>query len=124
MNRRVTLVGIATVLTAGCSTVSMPGDDVRSGVIEALAVEEKPPDAEFTAREDVANPFIQKALENVCENGERETTVRATGGDIEAVANELRGLPSYSPPNDSEYEYGNYVECDGQYAVVRLLIED
>lgn len=119
MNRRTLLLGLSVVAFSGCTT-----NDEESGIVEAIAVDEKPSEAESTPRNKIENTHLQEAIRPVCDEGKNDAQVRVTNGEIDSVKADLQELPSYSPPQGSNYEYGNYIECDGRYAVVRLLVED
>lgn len=107
------------VVFSGCAE-----NERRTGEIEVLAVEEKPWEAEATPRSEVENTHLREAIERVCDEAQDDAQVQVTGDEIDAVDAELQEMPGYSPSPGSDYEYGKYVECDGQYAVVRLGILD
>jgi len=119
MNRRTLLCGMCTIVLSGCTT-----KDEETGVIEAVSVEEKPPEAETTPRSEVENTHLREAIKRVCDDGRDDVEIQVTGNEIDAVDAELQEMPGYSPPQGSDYEYGKYVECDGQCVVVRLGILD
>jgi hypothetical protein len=98
--------------------------DTNAGLVEAIAVEDKPAEAEATLRTDVDNSHIEEAVERVCDAGESDVQVRVTGEEMTAVKDRLVELPSYSPSEGSDAPEGSYVECDDQVVAVRLLIED
>lgn len=135
MYRRTLLAGIGAVVSAGCVTDGRIGvgdvvsddtktENMKTGIVEAVAVEKKPEDAEATPRSSIENSHVSDAIAGICDEGEAETQVQVSGEALAAVKTRLGELSSYSPEAGSEYEYGNYVACDDNYVVVRLLLED
>lgn len=126
--RRAALASACSLLVAGCATPFSSDNpattDMRTGLVEGIAVENKPDDAETTPRVDVENFHVEEAVERVCDDDEGDVRVRVTGEEMAAVKSRLAELPGYSPPDGVDAPHGSYVECSDQFVAVRLLIED
>lgn len=121
--RRTVIAVGGSLLTAGCIGNFTGGVGDRGGGIRATPVEEKPEDAPETDVDSIENSYLRDAVTRACESSE-ETGVRVPPEDFENVEREYSDLPGYSAPAGSEAPSGMYVDCNGGYVVVELLVED